>query len=276
MSRKEPKIFEDVDSSEQTIRLVKDVPVDGNSKETKEVDVLADFKDEVKEEPKPTKNIKVVEVSDEEDIPFEPTRELKIKRTNSYNENDEYREKVIVDHSENYVGVKKIIIGDETTTLPVYKKPKKDFQTILRDVFIYLMMVAIVSILVILLLKYCNKEDKDTLLDISTSTTTTTTITSSVPSTETTTTLTTNSVKTETTTTSSTKKHGLAIPQTPKPTKSTKTTAKPNKPAEKPAETPIGTTEPTEKPTTTEPPTEPSKPEEPTTTNPPDESDNQG
>lgn len=115
MSRKElnNSIYEDVDSSEQTIRLVKDVPIDANSKETKEVDVLADFKSESEnhEEKKISKNIKVVEVGDEDNIPFEPTRELKIKRDNSYNNNDEYKEKVLVNHSADSVGVKKIIVG---------------------------------------------------------------------------------------------------------------------------------------------------------------------
>lgn len=265
MSRKEPNnsIFEDVDSSKQTIRLVKDVPVDTDSKETKEVDVLADFKSESnrqKESKSTSKNIKVVEaINNDDDIPFEPTRELKIKRTNNYNESNEYKEKVLVKHSDDSVGVKKIIIGEETTTLPVYKHPKKDFKTTLRDIIIYLMMVAIVSTLVILLLKYCNREDKDTLLDISTSTRTTTKFTSAKPNTETTLTTTTMPGNTEATTTSTSKKPNLVMPTNPtsRPTKKPTTSSSTAKPTE---------TQKTTEPTTTKPtPTEP--------TNPPEESD---
>ncbi|MDE6292558.1 MAG: hypothetical protein K2L98_02630, partial [Bacilli bacterium] len=145
MGRKEPNnsIFEDVDSSEQTIRLVKDVE-DENTKKTKEVDVLADFKrgSSKSEEPKTSKRENVVEVEDDDNIPFEPTRELKVQRVNSYNDSDEYKERVIVNHSDDQVGVKKIIIGEETTTLPIYKRPKKSSREMLRDITLYIMMVA--------------------------------------------------------------------------------------------------------------------------------------
>lgn len=267
MSHKESNnsIFEDVDSNEQTIRLVKDIKVDEDSNEIKEVDVLSDFKKETTNIKKPQSPESRHE--DEENIPFEPTRELKIPRENKSKETDEYKERVIVNHSDDSVGVKKIIIGEETTTLPVYKKPKKDTKTIIRDILIYLMMVAIVSILVILLLNYCNnkKGDKETKLDLTIPSTTTTKITSAIPSTETTTTTTSAVVNTENTTTTTSKKPNLAIPTTPKPVKPT--TPAPQKP------TPTPTTKPTTEPTTEKPQPTPEESETPTE---PDNTDEQG
>lgn len=200
MSQKTPNnnILEDVDSSEQPIRIEKDIPIDKESSGITNNDV---------------------------------------------EKNEEYKERIIVNHSDSSVGVKKIIIGEETTSLPEYQKPKKDIQTTLRDVSIYLMMIAIVSILVILLLKYCNKEDKATLLDISTTTTTTTKLTSTKPNTETTETTTTLPSNTETTTALTTKKNNLVMPTTPKAPKPTTPTTPPpvtpsTSPTKKPEETP--------------------------------------
>lgn len=259
--------YEDNDntSSNQTIRLVKDVK-DEDSNETHEVDVLADFKpvdknpkEEIKEEKQHTKEdentkkIHVVEVesnnNDNDYIPFEPTRELKVQRGSSYHDNDEYKERVIVNSSPDSVGVKKIIVGEETTALPVYKPPKKDPQVIIRDVFIYLLMVAIVSILVILLLKYCSdsKNDEREILDRTVSPKTTTKYTSQIPNTETTTTTSSAIANTETTTTISSKAPGQAIPTTvtvkytttttTKATTTTTTTVKPTEATEPVEET---------------------------------------
>lgn len=240
-------IFEEVDPSEQTIRIIKD-----SNKETE------------KSEESTSKNMHVVEVEshEEENIPFEPTRELKVQRSENFKDSNEYKEKVIVNSSEDNVGVKKIIIGEETTSLPVYKKTKKDPQIILRDIFIYILMVAIVSILVILLLKYCNdaKNDKRTIIDVETTTTTTTKWVSKVPSTETTTTMSTKTANTEKITTSSSKRPGLQMPTTPKKTTSKVPSPKPTEEVQtttssKPTEE---VTEPTTTPPTTEETTPPS------------------
>lgn len=246
-------IFEEVDPSEQTIRIVKDTKKESKVEKNEEEPI----------EETPSKSIHVVEVEprEEENIPFEPTRELKVQRTDNFKESNEYKERVIVNSSEENVGVKKIIIGEETTTLPVYKKPKKDPQIIIRDIFIYLLMVAIVSILVILLLKYCNdaKNDKRTIIDVDPTSSTTTKLTTRIPSTETTTTISTKTANTEKVTSSTSKKPGLQMPTSKKTSK--KTTTK--------AVTPAPPTSPTEKPTDPVPetPTEPTpeQPTEPTT-----------
>lgn len=164
--------IQDVDASKQNLDLVNDVDIDDNFDDTQIIDTLAVFQDdsETFEEEKKTIKMEVVEVGYDEDIPFEPTRELKIKRTSSYtNDSEEYKERVIVTSSDDNVGVKKIIIGDDTTTLPAYKKPKWDFKVIKRDILIYVLMVAIMSLSVILLIKYCNnsKKDKQKIVDVS-------------------------------------------------------------------------------------------------------------
>lgn len=262
---KNNSIFEDVETSNQSIKLVKNVKIDDKSNDTYEVDVLADFqsKEEAINIEKKPKKMKVIEVGQEDNIPFEATRELKVKRNSSYDNNEEYKEKVIVNPSEDKVGVKKIIIGEETNTLPIYKKPKKDFKKTLRDIIIYLLMIAIVSICVILLMKYCQKSKNDNrhLPNLSTTSKTTTKLTSEIPHTETTTTLTTTSVATVSTTQLTSQKPGLEIPTTPKPV--TPSTPKPVETEQKPEST--KPTTPTE--STTESTTKPLEPT-PSTTEP--------